>query len=230
MNCVAYNKDGSVLATGCGDGQIRLHDVAKGTLTKAIVAHPGMPNQPSAIYTVAFSPDGKSILSGSFDQSLKLWNVADGKLVREFKAFKEKTFEKGHQEAVLCAAFSPDGSLIASGGMDRAIKIWNVGTWNVDREMVNPAIKPPTAHPGWVYGLRWVEGGKKIVSVGGAPRLKGSIATWDAATGKLLDGKELDIGTIYALGISADEKLIGLGTGGSLRAERDYNTGLISKR
>ncbi len=230
VNSVAYNKDGTVLATGCGDGQIRLFDVAKGALTKAIVAHAGLPNQPAAIYTVAFSPDGKSILSGSFDQSLKLWNVADGKLIREFKAYKEKTFEKGHQEAVLCAAFSPDGTLIASGSLDRTIKIWNVATGNVDRELTNPANKPPTAHPGWVYALRWVEGGKKIVSVGGAPRLKGSMATWETATGKLLDGKEHDVGTIYALGVSADEKLIGLGTGGSLRAEKDFNTGLILKR
>ena len=230
VNSVAYNKDGSVIVTGCGDGQVRLYDVAKGALTKAIVAHPGMPNQQLAVYVVAFSPDGKSVLSGSFDQSLELWNAADCKLIRTFEAYKEKKFEKGHQEAVSCAAFSPDGTKIASGCLDRTIKIWDVATGNVVRELIDPATKPPTAHPGWVYALRWVDGGKTIISVGGAPRLKGSMATWDAATGKLIAGKELDVGTIYALGVSADEKLIGLGTGGSLRAEKDYNTGLILKR
>jgi WD40 repeat protein len=230
VNSLAYDKEGTILVTGCGDGQVRLYDIAKGALSKAIVAHPGMPNQPSAVYAVAFSPDGKSILSGSYDQSLKLWSVPDGKLIREFKGYKAKTSEKGHQEAVLCAAFSPDGTRIASGGMDRAIKIWNVATGEVERELIDPATKPPSAHPGWVYALRWIDGGKKIVSVGGAPRLKGSMATWDTATGKLLEGKELAVGTIYALGVSADEKLLGLGTGGSLRAEKDYNTGLILKR
>ena len=41
------NKAGGV------DKSARLYDTAKGTLTKAIVAHPGMPNQPSAVYAVA---------------------------------------------------------------------------------------------------------------------------------------------------------------------------------
>ena len=103
------------------------------------------PNQ-TAIYCVAFSPDDKQVISSSHDQSLKLWNVADGKLVREFRAYKEKVFEKGHQDQVLCVAFSPDGKQIASGSMDRTIKVWNVADGNVVKELANPNFKP--AAPG----------------------------------------------------------------------------------
>ena len=46
---------------------------------------------------------------------------------------------------------------------------------------------------------------------------------------KLLSGKEMDVGTIFALAVSADEKQLALGTGGSLRAERDLNLGLVLK-
>ena len=89
---------------------------------------------------------------------------------------------------------------------------------------------PKAKRPVRKRSAKSLETSTALISVGGAPRLKGSMATWDATTGKLIEGKELSVGTIYALGVSADEKFLGLGTGGSLRAEKDYNTGLILKR
>jgi WD40 repeat protein len=231
VNAVAFNQDGTRLVTGCSDGRVRIFDLVKGTLLKEILAHPTMNLQ--AIYCVAFSPDGKEVVSGSIDQTLKLWD-ASGKLVREFKAYKEKVFEKGHQEAVLSVAFSPDGKSIASGSMDRTIKIWNVADGSVAREFVNPDLKPAPgqpapSHPGWVYAVRYFDGGKKIVSAGGAPRLRGYLATWDAATGKRLFGKEMGIGTLFAAAASADDGRLALGTGGSVRSGAEFNQALVLK-
>jgi WD40 repeat protein len=201
-------------------------------LLREIIAHK-TPNL-QAIYCVAFSPDGKHILSGSIDQSLKLLDTTSGKLVQEFKAFKEKAFEKGHQEAVLSAAFSPDGKQIVSGGMDRTIKVWNVADGNVLRELTNTTLKPAPgmpapAHPGWVYSVRFLDGGKRIVSAGAAPRLRGYLATWDAASGKLLFGKEMGIGTLFALGASGDGEQLALGTGGSVRTGPELNQAIVIK-
>jgi WD40 repeat protein len=227
VNAIAYNKEGTLLATGCGDGKLRLFDPAKGAQVREINARP-LPNNEGAVYAVAFSPDGKQVASASKDQSVKLFNVADGKLLREFKAFKEKESPRGHQDAVLCVAFSPDGKRLASGGADRTIKVWNVEDGAVAAEMANPAFKA-ASHPGWVYALRFVDGGKKVISAGAAPRLRGYVAAWEAASGKPLWGKELDAGTIFALAASADEALLALGTGGSVRSERDLNLGLLLK-
>ena len=80
---------------------------------------------------------------------------------------------------MLSVAFSPDGKQIASGGMDRTIKIWNVADGTVAKELTNPAFKPavtPTTSTRRIRAgctaLRWVDGGKKLVSAGQAPRLQ----------------------------------------------------------
>ncbi|MFO0881039.1 MAG: WD40 repeat domain-containing protein [Gemmataceae bacterium] len=234
VNAVVYDKDGKLLATGGGDGKMRLFDLAKGNQLREINAHPSMTND-SAIYGVAFSPDGTQLVSAGKDGSLKLFTVADGKPVREFKAYKEKESPRGHQDAVLCVAFSPDGKQLASGGADRTIKIWNVADGSILREYSNPTLKPlapnlpAPAHPGWVYSLRWSEDGKRLVSVGGAPRLKGYLAVWDAAAGRLEFGKELDVGTVFSLALAPRDGNIAVGTGGSVRSERDLNLGWILK-
>jgi WD40 repeat protein len=216
VDAVAFNSEGTILATGCHDGSVRLWDHAKGAPIREIKAH-AMP-MPAPIYCVAWSADGKQIVSGSFDQSLKLWDTSSGNMVREFKAYKEKTFEKGHRDGVFCAALSPDGKQLASGSSDRSIKLWNTADGNVLREFVNPKLKqdpmqPPQAHPGWVYSLRFTTDGKYLVSVGGAPQNKGYLAVWNVADGRLLYGEELSLGTFYSVAVSPDGKLLAVGAG-----------------
>src|SRR5262249_26264301 len=154
------------------------------------------------IYSVAWTPDGKQVVSASLDKSLKLYDAASGNLVREFKAFKEKDFEKGHHDGVFSVAISPDAKLLASGSSDRSIKLWNIADGSVVRELSNPTIKTnqpgpdgkpipgqfPQAHPGWIYGLRFTSDGRFLVSVGNAPKNQGYLAVWNVADGKMLHG------------------------------------------
>jgi WD40 repeat protein len=219
VDAVAFNSTGTLLATGCHDGNYRIWDVAKGQAVQTIPAHVVM-NQPSPIYSVAWSPDDKQLLTASYDRSMKLWNAADGKLIREFKGFKEKEFEKGHHDGVFSAAFSPDGKFIASGSSDRTVKLWNVAEGTVVREFVNPNVNAPSAlpgpapaHPGWVYSVRFTSDGKHLVSAGNAPRGRGYLAVWSVADGKLLHGEELSLGPIYSVSVSPDNKLLALGCG-----------------
>jgi WD40 repeat protein len=220
VDAVAFNSSGTLLATGCHDGNLRVWDVAKSQAIKTIAAHIAM-NQPSAIYSVSWSPDDKFLLTSSLDMTLKLWNAEDGKLVREFKAYKEKAFEKGHRDQVFCAAFTPDGKFIVSGGSDRTIKLWNVADGNVAREFVNPNVKSaasalpgsPVAHPGWVYSLRFTPDGKFLVSAGNAPKWHGYLAVWNVGDARLLYGEELSLGPIYSAAVSPDGKLLAMACG-----------------
>jgi len=91
------------------------------------------------VNSVAFSPDGATIVSGSYDKTIKVWDA--GTLARlmphpcspklsaptlataslELKAGKQSA----HSNCVLSVAFSPDGSTIFSGSVDKTIKIWD---------------------------------------------------------------------------------------------------------
>ena len=217
VDSVAFDPTGKFLATGCHDGIVRIHDLEKNALAKAINAH--TTPQPSPIYNVVWTPDGKQVLSGSFDRSLKLWDATSGALVREFKPFTEKTFEKGHRDQVFTAIFTKDGKLLATASSDRTIKLWNVADGTVLREFANPKIKQPAppesplAHPGWIYGLRFSKDEKYLISAGSAPKNGGYLAVWNVADGKNLYEQELSLGPVYSIALSKDGTQIALGCG-----------------
>jgi WD40 repeat protein len=216
VDAVAFNSTGTQLATGCHDGFLRIYDVAKNQLLRQIQAH-NTPND-TAIYCIAWSPDDKQIVTGSIDKSLKLWDAGNGTLVREFKAYKEKVFEKGHNDSVYAVAFSPDTKWIASGGAEGVIKIWKVADGSVERNLENPKVKvapksPAVSHPGWVYGLRFTKGGKRLIACGDAPRNKGYLSVWNVSDGKLLHAGETNNGAIYSVAISPNGKHLALGGG-----------------
>ena len=110
VDAIAYNKDGSLLASGCHDGTVRIWDTIKGAQVRQINAH--TQPQPQAVYTVAWSPDNKQIASGSLDHSIKIWDANSGNLVREIKGFDVKTSAKGHAEGVFSLVWSTDGQFL----------------------------------------------------------------------------------------------------------------------
>ena len=70
---MAFSPDGHTLATGNGDGTVRLWDLTD-------PAHPSPLGQPLTGHTgtvdsVAFSPDGHTLASGSDDGTVRLWNL-----------------------------------------------------------------------------------------------------------------------------------------------------------
>jgi WD40 repeat protein len=232
VDAVAFNPAGTLLAAGSHDGTVRIWDVVKGPQVRQINAHTTPAASP--VYCLAWNPDGKQIVSGSLDRTLKLWDAGNGSLVREFKAYKPKEFEKGHQDGVFCAAFSLDGRFLASGGSDHTIKIWDVATGEVVRELVNPSIKAVElpgavrpAHPGWVYSLHFTPNGTRLVSVGSAPRNRGYLGVWNVTDGRLLHGEEYQLGPFYSVALSPDGQRLALACGPYGRGIQEANAYIL---
>jgi WD40 repeat protein len=72
------------------------------------------------INCVAFSPDGKYVAAGGGGQfndlAIDLWDLETGNLVRRFA---------GHHDRFWDLAFTPDGSILISGGAD-GVRFWDV--------------------------------------------------------------------------------------------------------
>ncbi len=68
--CVAFNGNGTALATGSADKSIELWNTANHCLIATLIGHL------SAVNSLAFSPDGKTLASASDDLTIRLWDMA----------------------------------------------------------------------------------------------------------------------------------------------------------
>ena len=101
VRSVAFNPDGSTLASGDWDGIIHLWDATTGQYRNTLTGHT------SAVNSIAFSPDGSTLASSSRG-IIYLWDAATGQHLRRITP-KDRFGE----ERINSIAFSPDGSILA---------------------------------------------------------------------------------------------------------------------
>ncbi len=178
---VAFTADGKALISS-GTGEVIRWDPATGKELVAIRGHKGQDR------CVAVAPDGKAVVTANETGTLTLWDEA-GKELRRIAANPD-------QWAV---AFSPNGKLLASGGADCRVRVWDPATGKEVRQFAG--------HDSKATAVACSPDGKRIAS----GSLDQTVRLWDRATGKELRRLVGHEGGVLAVAFAPDGKRVASG-------------------
>ncbi len=192
---LAVSPDGRTLATVADDMLCKLWDAETGEPLRTLAGHePTTPHHfPSMLYAVAFSPDGKAVATGDKVGRILIHDPATGDELARLDAPGLYTWDpraRYHSIGGLRSlAFSPDGRLLAAGGMGQVGNIdhlegksrvelfdWRAGTRTAEIE--------DGKFKGLVEAIAFHAGGDWFVAAGGDSG--GFVSVYATADGKPL--------------------------------------------
>lgn len=185
--CVAISPNGTILASGSYDKQIKLWNLETGQEFRTIKGHSFL------IRSLAFSPDGETLASGSQDNTIKLWNLKNWQEIC--------TLPSRHSSSVYSVAISPAGQTLASGSYNNTIKVWNL--------KIRQEIRTIIGHSQSVFSVVISPDGQFIASGGGDNNIK----LWHLKTGQLTHTLTGHSQSIFSVVISPDGQILASGSG-----------------
>lgn len=160
---VAFSPDVRLLAASSGiwdevlddwsAGDVQVWETATGRCLRTMEGPNAMADS-----NLAFSPDGKRLaVAYEQDKSVLIWDAETGKVIRTLT---------GHENRVVAVTFSPDGRLLASGGLDNTVRLWDAQT--------GAHLETLAGHERGIHAVTFTPDGKTLAS----SDVNGNVKIW----------------------------------------------------
>jgi WD40 repeat protein len=139
---------------------VHVRDMASDHGRRFPLSDPELPPSP----VLALSADGSILAVAGWNRhAATLWRLG-----------AQRPFARlaGHEDVILCLAFSPDGQLLATGSRDRTVRLWDVTTGRPRAVL--------TGHTGSVFSLAFSPDGRRLASGG----FDMTVRLWDLTTAR----------------------------------------------
>ena len=184
--CLALSPDGTQVASGGGEGAVRIWDIESKRQKHVLIGHTG------TVTSLAWSPEGSTLATGGDDKSIRLWDVKSGDV---------KEARTNFRAPVTGLAFSSDGKILAAA-LDRVIFYWDSAISREPRKLI--------AHSMYISGVAFLPGRHELITYSADK----TVRIWDLDTGKQVAEMAGPTGHCHGMAISTDGKLLACIGGG----------------
>ncbi len=105
ISTVDWNSDGSKIASGSNDGNVRVWNASSGAQLLSLSAHTGY------VTSVAWNPDNRLLATTGVDGKLRIWDTATEEVICQIST----------EGFIYDSAWNPDGTALAYGGASSTV-------------------------------------------------------------------------------------------------------------